>query len=237
MACKKNIDFLTFFRYNFLNKICVPKEGEFIMKRKFLAAAVLMILTMLCAVSASATSIDVFSYALNSDKETYHISKYNGSDTDVTVPETINGNPVTEISNYAFENKTAITNVTLPESVTSIGSGVFKGCTNLKSVTMDGVKTIKSQAFHKCSSLESAIINNVETIGQQAFQDCTNLKSVSMNSVKTIEFFAFCSCENLEGITIPEGVTSIESSTFMGCTKLKNITIPESVMLFIAAQL
>jgi hypothetical protein len=92
---------------------------------------------------------------------------------------------VTSIGNYAFQNCSGLTSVTIPNSVTSIGDVAFYNCSGLTSVTIpNSVTSIGSSAFSGCSGLTSVTIpNSVTSIGSQAFYDCSGLTSiVSLNS-------------------------------------------------------
>ena len=133
-----------------------------------------------------------YNYALNNDS-TISIRKYKGTDKDVVIPSTINGNPVTSIYNGAFASS-SVTSVVIPNTVTSIGN----------------------QAFYYCSSLTSVVIpNTVTSIGDQTFYNCSSLTSVTIpNNVKSIGYQAFYYCSNLANITIPNSVTSIGESAF-----------------------
>ena len=147
--------------------------------------------------------------------------------TDLTIP-----NGVTSIGNYAFWSCTGLTSVTIPDSVTSIGSYAFYGCTGLSSVTIgSGVTSIGYNAFSGCTGLTSVTIGNgVTSIGEDAFLSCTNLTSVTIpDSVTSIGGGAFYGCTGLTSVTIPNSVTSIGNSVFSGCTGLTSVTIPSSV--------
>jgi len=63
---------------------------------------------------------------------TITISGYTGSGSDVDIPSTFTGLPVTGIGNSAFNNCTTLISITIPESVTRIGDNAFSGCTNLE---------------------------------------------------------------------------------------------------------
>lgn len=141
----------------------------------------------------------------------------------------------------------AITNVTIPNSVTTIGDTVFQSCSGLTSVTIgSGVTSIGEYAFHICSSLTSVTFNckviygwfsgrtsirevvigdDVTSIGQSAFRDCISLTSVIISDgVTSIGSHAFFSCENLSSITIPDSVTEIGDEVFGACPRLTSIT-------------
>ena len=147
--------------------------------------------------------------------------------TDVVVPD-----GVTSIRNYAFKYCSSLTSVTIPEGVTSIGSSAFSNCSGLTSVTIpSSVTSMGYYAFYNCSSLTSVTIpEGVTSIGYYAFCDCSSLTSVTIpSSVTSIGGGAFSHCSSLTSVTIPEGVTSIGSYAFSWCSSLTSVTIPSSV--------
>ena len=141
--------------------------------------------------------------------------------TDIFVPDY-----VTSIASVAFEDCSNLTRVTIGNSVTSIGDSAFEGCSGLTSVTIpNSVTSIGDSAFYGCSSLVSATIgNSVTSIGNYAFEDCSGLTSVKIgNSVTSIGSSAFYNCSELTSITIPDSVTSIGNSAFGDCDGLTSI--------------
>lgn len=119
---------------------------------------------------------------------------YNGLEEDITIP-----NGIVEIKICAFMNEN-IKNITLSDSVISIGDGAFLNCFLLKSVIIsDSVKSIGEEAFANCHSLESVTMgNSVTSIDTQAFYGCRSLKSITItNSVTRISSYVFSYCVNL----------------------------------------
>jgi len=184
----------------------------------------LLLLTLPAAVQAQ------YNYLTNNGAIT--ITGYTGPGGAVAIPDTINGLPVTRIGEYAFQEKTSLTSVTIPNSVTSIGGGAFYGCTSLTDVTIpNSVTNIAANGFAWCTSLTNVTIpNSVASIGGGAFYVCTSLTSVTIpNSVTSIGSDAFFFCTSLTNVTIPNSVTSIGDYAFSGCTSLTSVTIPNSV--------
>ena len=137
--------------------------------------------------------------------------KYNGAAADVTIPSRYQGKPVTTIGHAAFFNS-AVTSVTIPDSVTSISDEAFGFCSQLTNIS---------------------IPNSVTYIGFSAFNSCTSLKSITLpSSLSTIQSYAFYNCGNLKTIRIPVSVTSIGNCAFDVCPSLMTVTYPGSKTLW-----
>ena len=134
--------------------------------------------------------------------------KYNGAAADVTIPSRYQGKPVTVIDPVAFYNNSAVTSVTIPDSVTAIPDYAFGFCSQLTNIS---------------------IPNSVTFIGFSAFNSCTSLKSITLpSSLSTIQSYAFYNCGNLKTIRIPVSVTSIGNCAFDVCPSLMTVTYPGS---------
>ncbi len=130
----------------------------------------------------------------------YTVTAYNGTDTNVIIPERYNSGKITYIDNYVFKGKSFIKSVVIPNSVTGIGSYAFSDCSSLASIVIpDGVISIGDYAFSDCSSLTSIVISDsVISIGDYAFSDCRSLTSIVIpDSVTSIGFGAFTGCRSL----------------------------------------
>ena len=107
-----------------------------------------------------------FDYEIHDGTAT--IVKYVGAGEDVTVPDMIDGLPVTAIADYAFHNCTSLTHITLPNSITTIGDYALEGCTSLNHITLlNSSISIGHQAFFGCAGLLTII-----RIGDDEIFDC-----------------------------------------------------------------
>ena len=138
-------------------------------------------------------------------------------------------NPLTYAHNL-YLNDVLVTDLTIPDSVTSISGYAFQGCTSLSSVTIgNGVTSIGGAAFQSCSGLTSVTISNsVTSLGNGVFRSCSGLTSVTIDC-STLSNYAFAYCTNLTTINLGNNVTSLGSNVFEGCTNITSITIPDSI--------
>ena len=136
------------------------------------------------------------------------VISYKGTAADVTIPSCYKGKPVTMIDHAAFHDNSAVTSVTIPDSVTAIPDYAFGFCSQLTNIS---------------------IPNSVTFIGFSAFNSCTSLKSITLpSSLSTIQSYAFYNCGNLKTIRIPVSVTSIGNYAFDVCPSLMTVTYPGS---------
>lgn len=145
----------------------------------------------------------------------------------VSLPSTLES-----VSSGLFRDCLSLEHIELPESVVSIYDGAFQGCTALKTVTFPkSLKTIYSDAFSGCTSLESAELpEGLETFYQRAFSGCTSLKIVTFpESLTSIGDAAFSGCTALESVAFSEGLETINGRAFQGCTALESVRFPDSL--------
>ena len=175
-------------------------------------------------------------YTLNDDGESYSVTGYTGTETNVKIPSYYNYLPVTAIGDYAFSNCSSLASIEIPNSVTSIGNYALFNCASLTSIevsennpnfkgiegnlyTKDG-KTLVQYAIGKEDTF-FAIPNGVETIGDYAFAECRSLTSVEIpNSVTSLGNRSFSNCKSLTSIVIPDSVVTMQYGVFFGCYSL-----------------
>ena len=155
------------------------------------------------------------------------------SDENTEITDLVIPNGVTSIGNYAFYNCSSLTSVTIPNSVTSIGSKAFYG-TAWYDNQPNGLIYAGKVAYEYKGTMpaNTAIVLEEGTteIADGAFRDCSGLTSITIpNSVTSIGSRAFYGCSGLTSVTIGNSVTSIGKYAFKGCSGLTSINIPNSV--------
>lgn len=109
------------------------------------------------------------------------ITEYDGTVGALEIPEEIDGETIIGIGSRAFSDNEYLTYITLPKTVTTIGTAAFSGCTALKSISMENVTQFGDRTFYNCSALEEAVIaEGAETLPTDMFSGCTALKSVTI---------------------------------------------------------
>ena len=160
------------------------------------------------------------------DETTGTITKYVESDTVVVIPSKIDGITVETIGHGAFE-KSAVTSVTIPDSVTAIHDGAFANCSQLTNISIpNSVTYIGFSAFEHCTSLKSITLpSSLRSISEALFFCCSQLTTIHIpDSVSSIQSYAFYHCGNLETIRIPVSVTFIGVYAFDGCPSSMTVT-------------
>ena len=165
--------------------------------------------------------------------------------TEVIIPDSISGYPVTSIGASAFKDNTSITSISIPNTVTSIGDSAFSGCSSLAAVSLGtGVKTIGASCFVGCTSLTGiSLPNSLTTIGLYAFEGCTSLLAFSCSgsnrafsalngvlfNINQTTLLRYPPAKSATNLIIPTQVTTIADSAFSNCRHLVSVTIPAAV--------
>ena len=229
------------------------------LKKWLLGLVTFAAMAVLCAVCTGAEeySSGLWRYTKQSNG-TVFISGYTGFDSILNIPSTLDGLTVSGIDDEAFRDKTDISKVNIPSSVTFIGYRAFAGssirsidipstvtkfgfswgfhtfenCDNLTTVTFNASTDVPNDAFNDCDALKTVTIGNCTTsIGKKAFNDCDSLSTVKLgNKISSIGDYAF---ENtvIKSISIPSSVSYIGYAAFRN-TKLTSVNIPATVTEF-----
>ncbi len=206
---------------------------------------------------APLTSDDLFTYSFHriNDGPGFHLESYGGEKTDITLPESYLGYPVTEISRNAFKDNTRLTSVYIPDTIKEINYAAFEGCTSLTDVRLpEGLPILADYLFKGCVSLEKITIpssvkgilscafsdtklthvdipDGVEDIASYAFAGCRTLTKVNISkfsALKNVGDYAFQSCIALTSIHFPTNLQTVSDSSFEGCLALQTVTVDEN---------
>ncbi len=148
----------------------------------------------------------------------------------VTIPST-----VTSIGSRAFQDN-PLTSVTwLPPTCsiqTSTDAPFYNSTVGITSFTFGNqVEIIPNYLCYKMSQLETVVLpQNLQTIGNYAFYYCSALKGVEIpSSVTLVAKNSFAYCQALKSFAFPEGITTVATEVLCGCTALEEVFIPASV--------
>ncbi len=186
---------------------------------------------------------------LEESGSTASVKTFVGEPTRIVIPSAVSDNgrvyPVKSIGPYSFNGCSSLESLTIPDSVTSIGSSPFADCDSLSEIKVgegntrytvsDGVLFDKSMSvLIRCppadGRTEYRIPDSVTEIEEHAFRGCVSLESVEIpDSVTSIEEGTFEGCRSLKAVKIPDSVASIGDFAFYGCSSLESVTIPDSV--------
>ncbi len=182
-------------------------------------------------------------FALTEDGSGYAVVGIGScKDTDLIIPATYKGLPVTEIgyrtdagpmvvTDRAFQNCEQLQSVTLPDSIRVIHAYSFYYCTGLTSVIVpDGVELVGAYAFACCESLTSIQLpDSACTWEDGAFFACSSLLQVDFGGCTEIGESMFSMCHSLTELVIPGSVQTVGFGAFTGCSGLKSVVLEEGV--------
>lgn len=219
------------------------------MKKWILGAAFFLAVISAVCICALPTQVKAAVY----EKLTYEVRDGEVNITDcsesvsgkVTIPDSIDGNPVTAIGGSAFRNCEDMTDIVIPAGVTWIGENAFSGCSGLTNVyfagdltqwcgiTFDANPMMYADKLYLGGRQPSGYVtipDGVTTIPHGTFKNCSNLYSVTIpNSVTTIEWRAFQNCNSLTTVNFGTGLKEIGGYAFYSCTSLTTVSVPNGV--------
>ena len=194
-----------------------------------------------CGKKAAEPQVFAISDYINGDG--LWITKYSGTnETDLLIPDVVDGKPVVCIAGSAFEGDETIVSVSLPDNVTQIGGFSFGYCPNLR--MMHFGRNIMNQytaGINGCPNVEFLTVEQgnpylhsdgncvIETGTKTMVLGCRNSIIPDDGSVLVINSYAFQTCYSITSLTVPSPVTRIETSAFSHCRNLASITIADSV--------
>lgn len=135
----------------------------------------------------------------------------------LVLPRASDGKKIVAIGRYAFENMN-IEEAIIPNTVTNIGVGAFKGCKNLKQIKLPkGLKEISGGCFYGAGLEKVVLPENIVTLRQKCFKNCTSLTQIVLNSsIETIEMESLCNTQ-IHRIVLPEALRRIDARALAFC--------------------
>lgn len=184
-------------------------------------------------------SVATYTYTVETDSDTgkdyASITGYTGNPSVLAIPETLDGYTVKKIANSAFAKKTSLKAVTLPDTVTVIGTFAFDGCTNLSDVSLSkNLQKLGVHAFRDCKSLiEIEIPKSLEEVvsfsgsGPSGGPFCNSgLTSVTFEAgTDRVVGNLFHYAEKLENVALLDTMTTIGDNAFYECKSLREIKL------------
>ncbi len=186
---------------------------------------------------ASKETFGDFEYTIDTSVDEITITKYNGSDVNVVIPNEINGYPVTKIGNRAFQSMPKAVTVTIPDGITCVDEYAFYGCERLESADLpDSVEVIGTGTFQNCQKLASfKYPKNWKSVTPgwadgNIFVNCEKITKITVpEGVESIPARAFENAGNLQSVVLPSTLKKIGNNAFRNCTAIKEFSLPDSV--------
>lgn len=165
----------------------------------------------------------------NDYRDGVEIVRYNGNSSCVVIPNEINGKPVLRLGNSLFENCKWLTEVTLPNSLTAIGSKTFYATGITHIVFPNSLVEIGAQAFSFSALTEVIFPHSIKVIPKDVCSFCKKLHTVIILGATDIKENAFSFGESITRLALPDTLKHIEDGAFSCCHSLSKIILPASV--------
>lgn len=169
-------------------------------------------------------------FTIDIHKTYAEIKSYEGTDTVLTLPDSVAGVSVKMIGESAFAGDEKLTKVYLPAGTLVIDRYAFDGCKNLTEVIFnDELEVIDDYAFRDSGLITLSLPDTVATIGKYSFYR-TRIDALTIPAnVSKLGKYAFYGCQNLTSITFCPRLSEIGEYVFYECTALQTLVIPETV--------
>ncbi len=170
---------------------------------------------------------DAYSYDVYDDHVV--LTGYKGEAVNVTVPDTLDGLPVTVIGGLAFYYGVPVENVKLPSTVTELAENAFYYCRSLKHLELpDSLVTLGDKCFSWCLSLTALTVPpGVTAIPDYCFNECAGLEWLTLpDGVTSVGVRAFSGCKLLSRVSFGSSLTSVGALAFRDCVSLPVLTLP-----------
>lgn len=175
------------------------------------------------------------------------VTGYTGTESVVKIPQTIGGSTVVSVAEGGVsdvvtgDGEVTVTDVIVPDTVTSIARGAFSGCKRIQRLSVpfaggsEGEHTYIGYVFGAGSpeqninflpeSLEELTVGG-STVHERAFLGCERLKSITFTEAVTVESSAFDGCSGLRTLVLPQSARNLGADLFKGCSSLTELTLP-----------
>lgn len=167
---------------------------------------------------------------------------YTGEDELVAIPAKVKGLPVTEVGDQAFFGNEYVREVTVPDTVTAIGSEAFRGTKIRHFAVPPKLKRLGSAAFsrtayleaftqdapNKLTSVQDGVLFSADGKTLLAYPSAKAKTYQIPDGVEVVAYAAFASA-GITGVTFPESIREIEPAAFIDCRSLEGISLPDSL--------
>ncbi len=141
---------------------------------------------------------------------------------------------VVSIGSQAFSYCSFITEILLPQTITTIEANAFVGCSLLRSINLENVTTLGRYAFQDCTSLQSANLQSLGIVPAYAFFGCYALETVNAENAQTVGYRAFANCIGLRNINLTNAQvlgtvsgSNLYGNVFENCQSLEFVALPK----------
>ncbi len=186
--------------------------------------------------TGSVEYLDEFSFTNGNDTYSYTVDGEGNAiivgctttSTNITLPNTLGGYPVTAVGYKGMANCTTLKGITIPNNIIKLDLYAFAGCTGIDTVTIPATCVyIGKYAFSGCTNLTTVVIaEGVTHLGDYCFENCESLTEVVVpDSCTYLGDYAFYNCVSMESATIGITVPAIGNYVFYNCQKLATVVI------------